>query len=197
MARRGKLALVGLASAPGLALAQDVLRAPYGADVASFDPDNAFEVAGLSAINNVYEGLVEYAPGGTEVVGLPAEAWEVSEDGLTCTFPIKPDVLFHDGTPADAAAVGATFERRRTADVIRGYFLANVASVEAPDAQTPVIRLAAPQPSLLDALASPWGPRAVSPSALAENGGENMGKTCLMENAVGTGPFRLAGVLRG
>ena len=191
------LPLALLLAAPWPVAAQDTLFVPYAADVGSFDPDNGFEVAGLSAINNVYEGLVEYAPGGTELVGLLAESWEVSEDGTTYTFRIKPGVFFHDGTPADAAAIKASFERRMTADVILGYFLWNVASIEAPDPQTLVIALNGQQPSFLDALASPWGPKAVSPAALAENGGDDAGKTWLVENAVGTGPFRLAEFVRG
>jgi peptide/nickel transport system substrate-binding protein len=191
------LSLPLVATTPLSAAAQDTLILPYAADVGSFDPDNSFEVAGLSAINNVYEGLVEYAPGGTDLVGLLAESWEMSEDGTTYTFRIKPGVLFHDGTPADAAAIKASFERRMTADVILGYFLWNVASIEAPDPQTLVIVLNGPQPSFLDALASPWGAKVVSPAALAENGGEDAGKTWLVENAVGTGPYRLAEFVRG
>jgi peptide/nickel transport system substrate-binding protein len=177
--------------------AQEILRVPYTADIGSFDPDDAFEVGGLSAINNVYEGLVEYVPGGTEITGLLAESWEISEDGTVYTFRLKPGVLFHDGTPADAAAVKASFERRMTGDVILGYFLWNVASIEAPDATTLVVTLNGPQPSFLDALASPWGPKAVSPAAMAEHDTGDGAKAWLVENAVGTGPFRLAEFVRG
>ncbi len=185
-------------AAPLPALAQDeTLRLPYGTDIGSFDPDNAFEVGGLSAINNVYEGLVEYGPGGTELVGLLAESWTVSDDGTVYTFKIRPDVRFHDGTPADAAAIKASFERRINGDVILGYFLWNVASIEARDATSVVITLNGPQPSFLDALASPWGPKAISPQAMAANAGSDGGKTWLVENAVGTGPFRLAEFRRG
>ena len=113
------------------ALAQqpDVLRVPYVADIGSFDPDNAFEVGGLSAINNVYEGLVEYVPGGTELTGLLETSWSISDSGTVYAFQIKPGVVFHDGTPADAAAIKSSFERRTKTDVILGYFLGNVASI--------------------------------------------------------------------
>lgn len=140
-------------------LAEDVLRVPCVADIGSFDPDNAFEVGGLSAINNVYESLVEYVPGGTEIAGLLASSWQVSDDGKIYTFKIYPGVVFHDGTQADAAAIKTLFERRISGDVILSYFLANVASIDAPDPQTLVVALKAPQPSFLDALASPWGPK--------------------------------------
>ena len=177
--------------------AQDVLRLPYVADIGSFDPDNAFEVGGLSAINNVYEGLVEYVPGGTELTGLLAESWDVSADGTIYTFQIRQGVLFHDGTPADAPAIKLSFERRLTGDVILGYFLWNVADIAAPDATTLIITLNGAQPSFLDALASPWGPKAISPTAMQANAGDDVGKTWLADNAVGTGPFRLTEFRRG
>ena len=96
--RRSKLAslLLGAAFAAGLALpaaAQEkVFRMPYFADIGSFDPDNAFEVGGLGAVNGVYEGLVEYKPGTTEIVGLLAKSWEVSPDQLTYTFHLADGV---------------------------------------------------------------------------------------------------------
>ncbi len=184
-------------AAPQMSLAQEVLRVPYVADIGSFDPDNAFEVGGLSAINNVYEGLVEYVPGGTEITGQLATSWDISADGKTYTFAIKPGILFQDGTAADAGAIKTSFERRMQPDLILSYFLGNVSAIEAPDAQTLVITLKAPQPSFLDALASPWGPKAISPAALAAHAGADGGKTWLVDNAVGTGPFRLTEFLRG
>jgi peptide/nickel transport system substrate-binding protein len=184
-------------AAPLPAIAQDVLRVPYVADIGSFDPDNAFEVGALSAINNVYEGLVEYVPGGTDLTGLLAASWDVSADGTVYTFQIRPDVLFHDGTLADAAAIKALLERRMTGDVILGYLLWNVASIDAPDSTTLVITLNGPQPSFLDALASPWGPKVISPTAMAANASDDMGKTWLVEHAVDTGPFLLTEFLRG
>ncbi|TIU03018.1 MAG: ABC transporter substrate-binding protein, partial [Mesorhizobium sp.] len=72
--------------------AQEVLRIPYVADIGTFDPDSGFEVGGISAINNVYEGLVDYEPGSTRIVGLLARSWEISDDGLTYTFHLVDGV---------------------------------------------------------------------------------------------------------
>ena len=47
-------ALLALLSA-GAVQAQEILRLPIATDFDSFDPDNAFEMDGLAAINNVYE----------------------------------------------------------------------------------------------------------------------------------------------
>ncbi|WP_375450722.1 ABC transporter substrate-binding protein [uncultured Devosia sp.] len=198
---RGGRRLLGLAvtlllsAAP--ALAQETLRIPYFSDIGSFDPDNAFEVGALSAINNVYEGLVEYKPGTTEIVGLLAKSWDISPDGLTYTFHLVTGATFHDGTPFNAEAVITAFTRRRDNELVLSYFLANVKDMQAPDAETLVLTLGQPQPSLLDAFSSPWGPKVVSPTALAEHAGDDVAKTWLNENAVGTGPFKLTEFKRG
>ena len=48
---------------------------------------------------------------GKEIVGGLAELPEVSEDGKTYTFTLKPGVVFADGTPITGEDVKATFER--------------------------------------------------------------------------------------
>src|SRR5262245_12138346 len=149
------------------ASAQDVLHIPYVADIGSFDPDNGFEIGSVSAINNVYEGLVEYAPGTTRIVGLLAKSWEISPDGLTYTFHLVDGAKFQDGTPFEAAAVVTSFERRKHNKFLLSYFLDNMAGIEAPDSNTVVLKLGHPQPSLLDGLASPYGPKVISSKALA------------------------------
>ncbi|AZO69978.1 ABC transporter substrate-binding protein [Mesorhizobium sp. M1D.F.Ca.ET.043.01.1.1] len=179
------------------AFAQEVLRIPYVTDIGTFDPDNGFETGAMSAINNVYEGLVEYQPGSTRIVGRLAKSWEISDDGLTYTFHLVDGVKFHDGTPFNAAAVITSFERRRDRGLSLSYFLANVKDMKAPDDSTVVLTLAHPQPSLLDALSSPWGPKVISPVALAEHNKGDFAKTWLNEHAVGTGPFKLAEFKRG
>jgi peptide/nickel transport system substrate-binding protein len=65
---------VGLLGSSATVHAQEVLRIPYVADIGTFDPDNGFETGAMSAIDNVYEGLVEYEPGSTKIVGLLAKS---------------------------------------------------------------------------------------------------------------------------
>ncbi len=180
----------------GEARAQEVLRLPIATDFDSFDPDNAFEMDGLSAINNVYEGLVEYVPGSAEIRGLLASSWEVSEDGLVYTFHLVEGATFHDGTPFDAEAVVTSFLRRKDGELILSYFLWNVESIVAADPSTVVITLGMPQPSFLDSLASPWSPKVISPAVLAAHPEDNA-VGFLDTNAVGTGPFRLTSFERG
>ncbi len=176
------------------AAAQEILRVPYITDIGSFDPDNAFEVGALSAINNVYEGLVEYAPGTTDIVGLLAEDFSVSDDGLTYTFDIVDGATFHDGTPVNAQAVLTALDRRGSDKMMLNYFLWNVTSITAPDDDTVVITMGMPQPSFLDTLASPWGPKIISAKAIADHGDD---PDWFIEHAVGTGPFKLTTFDRG
>jgi len=181
----------------GAASAQETARFPIATDFDSFDPDNAFEMDGLASINNVYEGLVEYVPGSAEIRGLLATDWDISEDGLTYTFHLVEGATFHDGTPFNADAVITSFTRRRDGELILSYFLWNLKGMEAPDDKTLVLTLGVPQPSFLDSLASPWGPKVISPTALAEHAGDDNGVAWLDTNAVGTGPFKLASFARG
>ncbi|TIT98984.1 MAG: ABC transporter substrate-binding protein, partial [Mesorhizobium sp.] len=77
------------------------------------------------------------------------------------------------------------------------YFLANVKDMRAPDDSTVVLTLSDPQPWFLDALASPWGPKIISPTALAEHDNGDFATTWLNEHAIGTGPFKLSEFKRG
>jgi peptide/nickel transport system substrate-binding protein len=65
----------------------------------------------LRAIDQMFEGLVTLAPGGTEVEPNLAESWEASPDGRTWTFNLRDGVTFHDGEPFNAEAVCFNFNR--------------------------------------------------------------------------------------
>ncbi|MHB9155072.1 MAG: peptide-binding protein [Endomicrobiales bacterium] len=58
----------------------------------------------------VYNGLVKYDRD-LKLVGDLAESWTVSADGLTITFTLRKDVLWHDGARFTADDVKFTYER--------------------------------------------------------------------------------------
>lgn len=89
------------------------LKMPFLADMQVPDPDIMYEGEGVQVMHAVYDGLVQYKPGSAEVIPQLDESWTVSEDQLTYTFQLVPDVKFHDGTVADAATWVKGFERRR------------------------------------------------------------------------------------
>ncbi len=58
----------------------------------------------------VFESLLARDPDSLEWVGLIANDWQVSEDGLTFKFQMRNDVSFSDGEPMDADDVVFTFD---------------------------------------------------------------------------------------
>jgi len=89
-----------------------------------------------------------------------AESWTISADKLTYTFKIRSNVVFHDGTPLTSRDVKATFDRLRAPPEgvlsIRKELFSDIASIDAPDATTVIMKLKAPDASLLDTLALPY-----------------------------------------
>ncbi|MGQ9786230.1 MAG: ABC transporter substrate-binding protein [Anaerolineae bacterium] len=143
-------------------------------------------------LRSVYDTLVYRATRSPEetvqqfVPGL-AEAWKVSQDGLTYTFHLRRDVRFHDGTPFNAAAVRANLERivdPATRSQKAVFLLGPFRSAEVIDEYTVAIHLSAPYAPLLDGLSQVYLGMA-SPQALARWGAD------YQFHQVGTGPFRL------
>src|SRR4051794_28572313 len=70
---------------------------------------------------NCYDRLLTYAsrtlPDGTvsydreKLEPELAESWEVAADGMSCTFKLRKDARFHDGTPVTANDVKWSFDR--------------------------------------------------------------------------------------
>ena len=190
--------LLSLSAAPAaIASADRVLRVAYSDDVPTFDPDDAIILYGLEASRVLYEGLVQYKPGSTEIEGWLAERWTISPDQLTYTFTLRDNVHFHDGRLMTASDVLAYFRRRQMPSLPLSYFLDGVTEMSAPDAHTFVMKLAEPQSAFLDRLASPWAPKVIGPGALVDHAGGDAGITWLNEHADGTGPFKLIEFTRG
>jgi peptide/nickel transport system substrate-binding protein len=88
------------------------------------------------------------------------ESWSVSSDGLTYTFKLRSNVVFHDGTPLTSRDVKASFDRIRKPPPgivsIRQALFEGIASIEAPDPATVVFKLKAPDASFLDSVALPY-----------------------------------------
>jgi len=173
------------------------LRLAYLADMAQADPDVFYDIEGNTVILSVYEGLLKYKPDSTEVIPSLAESWEVSPDGLTYTFHLRTGVKFQDGTPFNAQAVKMSFQRRLDVGAAPSYMLEPVASMQTPDATTFVVRLKHPVAPFLHYMASSWGPKIISPKALADNAGKDHAQTWAKEHASGTGPFQLTAFERG
>ena len=72
-------------------------------DVISLDPAEVFEFTASEVLGNSYQGLVGYDVNDvSDIFGVIAESWEVSDDGKTFTFTIRPDLEFASGNPITA-----------------------------------------------------------------------------------------------
>ena len=81
-------------------------------DIITFDPAEAFELTTGELLSNIYDRIVMYEPENLEeLVGGVAQSWEVSDDGKSITFAIRPGLTFHSGNPVTADDV--TFSLRR------------------------------------------------------------------------------------
>lgn len=159
------------------------------ADVLSLDPVRATDSESIQVGSLIYEGLVGWRPGTTDVEPRLATSWQVSEDGRTWTFQLRAHVRFHDGTPLDAQAVVFSFERLlvkgHPAAVVEGAnywrsMLSDVEKVVAAGPLTVEIHTRRKYTPLLGNLAKfPI----VSPEAVNTWGAE------FADHPVGTGPF--------
>lgn len=166
------------------------LRMAFLLDMQVPDPDIFYEGEGLQVTLSAYEGLIQYVPGTGDFAPALAESWEVAPGNLVYTFKLRPGVTFHDGTPADAAAWVKSFERRRDINQGGAYMVADVESMDAPDATTFVVTLKQPNDAFLDYMACPWSPFAVSPTAVAANAvGDDLAQEWLSTHDAGTGPY--------
>ncbi|MFP5020938.1 ABC transporter substrate-binding protein [Pseudonocardia phyllosphaerae] len=77
----------------------------------NFDPIFNDDGESFRPARQMYDTLITYAPGTTDLAPGLATKWESTPDGKTWTFDLRQGVKFHDGTPFDAAAVCANFDR--------------------------------------------------------------------------------------
>jgi peptide/nickel transport system substrate-binding protein len=121
------------------------LRFGRGEDSVTFDPVATFYNADIWLLQNVYEQLLRVAANGTDLEPSLATAWERSDDGLTYTFHLRPDVTFHDGSPLKASDVKFCMERAKNdPNNIWTFTLVALKEVTAPDDATVVATLDQP-----------------------------------------------------
>src|SRR5438105_11703622 len=93
------------------ASAANTLTFLWGSDTNRLDPPAMDAQEGFIATTAMYEGLVKYKSGSTDVEPLLAEKWDISPDGKEYIFHLKSGVTFHDGSDLSAEAVAFTFDR--------------------------------------------------------------------------------------
>jgi oligopeptide transport system substrate-binding protein len=190
-----------------LSISAAALHLAQSAEPTTFDPAVVEDGPTIEVLMHVFDGLVQWTPQNKLAPAL-AERWEVSPDGRTFTFHLRPGVKFQNGRPLKASDFVYTMNRAlrpETRSTVAMTYLndivgaADVAAGRAkeakglavPDDRTLKITIDAPKAYFLAKLTYPTA-YAVCREAIESHGGR-MDET----NLVGTGPFRLAEYRRG
>lgn len=163
-------------------------------DAVKLDPAVITDGESSFVVEQVFDTLVRYKPGSSDVEPGLAESWRSDAARTTWTFTLRPGVSFHDGTPCDVAAVVNAFERQRDPKhphhrpgecVLWQDLLGYVERVEAgPGEREVVFRCARPAPAFFVPTLATFTFCIPSPTALGRLG-EGFAR-----NPVGTGPYR-------
>lgn len=174
----------------GGTLVSMVVAEPTSMDIASGTGQHNYAV-----MSNVFENLLQYDPVKFDAVPCLAESYDVSEDGMVYTFHLRPNVVFHDGTPMNAEAVQFSYQRVMDPDneyyklgqpfplIDFWYEAIDPKGIVIQDDLTVVFNLKKPHSTLSAFLAWPAA-AIVSPTAVKKYGAD------FRTNPVGTGPFQ-------
>ena len=148
-----------------------VLRRGNGFEPETLDPQLARSDAAFGIARDLFEGLTAF-DGDANVIPAAASAWQMSADGKAYRFTIRPGARWSNGDPLVAEDFAAGW--RRLVDPATASEYAQILSpvvnarditarrqrpdqlgVEAPDATTFIVHLAAPTPYFLGLLTHP------------------------------------------
>jgi peptide/nickel transport system substrate-binding protein len=168
-------------------------------DLATLDPAIGYDWQNWSIIKSIYSGLMDYEPGTTKLMPDLAESYAISDDGLTYTFKLRPNLKFHNGRAVTSADVKYSIERAvnpKTQCPGAGYFnmikgydeeaagkTTTLSGIATPDDHTVVFTLARPDATFLHIMAINFG--FVVPKEEVEKYGTDFG-----HHPVGTGAFK-------
>ncbi|MGQ7791228.1 ABC transporter substrate-binding protein [Faunimonas sp. B44] len=176
----------------------------------SLNPQLVTTSTGMNAARPMFNNLVEFAPGSTDLEPALAETWTISDDGREYTFHLRSDVPFHGNAsfaptrPLNADDVVFSLVRQWKEDhpyhhvsgASYDYFKDMgmpdlLESIERLDDRTVRIRLARPEAPFLANLAMPFN--AILSAEYAEELLAAGTPDRLDRDPIGTGPFVFAG----
>jgi peptide/nickel transport system substrate-binding protein len=105
------MVIVALAFIPGRSFAKETLVYGTTDKVIDLDPANAYDFHTWEIFYNIYQGLMKFPAGKTNLVPGLAESYDISADGKEYTFTLRKGLQFTDGTPFDAEAVKWSIDR--------------------------------------------------------------------------------------
>ena len=163
-------------------------------DCIYLDPVHTAQNADIWVSLNLYDTLTQPTNDGKRVVPGLASSWEVSQDGKTMTFRLRPNLKFADGSPLSVDDVKWSLERAATKET-GGQFqflLAAIEGVEVVGTGSVVLHLKHPDPVMLQALATLNAGIVPSKLILSEPGA-TLDDKCksFAQHPVGSGPFTM------
>lgn len=87
------------------------LRFAVGSDQGCVDPQQVSSNDSIYSARQLVDSLTDQDPKTGDIKPWLATAWEVTPDATAYTFTLRGGVTFSDGTPLDAAAVKANFDK--------------------------------------------------------------------------------------
>jgi peptide/nickel transport system substrate-binding protein len=165
------LILAALVSLPAV----DTIVVGTLSDPSSLAPHRSTDLVAAEIVTNVCETLVRLRPGSLRPEGVLATAW-ATPDQRVWTLTLREGVVFHDGTPLNAAAVAANLEHLRERHTFKG-------RAQRVGPHVVELTLDRPNAALLSTLSQPFFAMQSPKQLLASQ-----------ETPVGTGPFRLVAV---
>ena len=172
----------------------------YKDDVATLDPAIGYDWQNWSMIKSIFDGLMDYDPGTTDLRPGLAESYAVSDDGMVFTFKLRAGVKFHNGRVMTADDVKYSLDRvtnPSTQSPGAGFFGSikgfdevssgaadHLDGVKVLDASTVEITLSRPDATFLHVMALNFA--SIVPKEAVDAAGDDFGK-----QPVGTGAFSL------
>jgi peptide/nickel transport system substrate-binding protein len=177
--------------------AAGTIRVAANAEIRSTNPGVNRDANTDTVMLHMIEGLVGYKDDGTPAP-LLAQSVDVSKDGKTYTFKLRPGVKFHNGAPLTSADVVWSWKRYldpNTKWLCLGEFDGSqslkIESVEAKDPMTVIFKLNQSRPLFLTQMASfQCGSGAILHKDSVNADGS-------WKAPIGTGPFKLGEWKRG
>lgn len=158
------------------ARADQILHVGNGQEPQELDPHVITGVSEIKILSALFEGLVGQDPATLDPIPGAAETWDISPDGLSYAFHLRPDLRWSDGQVLKAEDFAFGYQRALTPEVAapnayllfvlknagayyRGEIPFEDVGVKALDDRTLELQLSHPAPYLLSLLAHPvWFP---------------------------------------
>lgn len=174
------LAEIGFSGVVHAEAANGTLRVAIAKPAGNLDPQSHYAIWAIQDL--MFEPLVKYGKGGKIEPGLATD-WKIEDGGKTLHLTLRQGVVFHDGTPFDAAAAKWGLERWLGLDQFSWMNCSRLfQSLDVTDDSHITIHFKEPVLGLLQELSYTRPPRFLSPKSVAPDGA--------YVAPIGTGPWR-------